>query len=774
MDKFKFKYYTISKFNWAVCLFLYIILIFPVISANFNTTTEKVDIISSSNSAIINEMPNSQGNTNPNIINNNKCLEQMFGEKSSWRHNTEKVLIKKGVDMIEHLNNFSEVGDSSDPMDYFVEYGAYCQEKVVNKFNKWLEYDLKINANKREDDLKDKCRPLLCPPLYNEHDQLCIFPYFGPLGTDKSQKFESSGYVMLNQPYYGVNVKSNQSQNHTRIGNNNNNNRYYHHLVNVGCHHGLVGKGHTLRCDTITNSWVTTWTWQELSPDYEYPYYGDTSSLGNNNNNKMAYNNNDPQSETNLIKIPTFIDENGCNILNDEEWKATASFIDNIQIFLLIFAGLSISTLLPAVFIYLYYPNLRCTKNYIHANLMISFILRIFYDASSQYLNHWLHKQYMMLSYPNNINLKPGQHWPYMKEVHLINSTSLPLASSNDRPSSAIFYQISCIFWTLLGNFAQMANYFWLMNEGIYLYNLLNLTRMLGDCTTLTFIFIGWCIPLMFIFLNVTIHLIQRYHMFSQALLIDQNIGANTTKFRRSFVNNITATAAAATTTTTSKIFLAKDYDNQLDVCWESSSIYTNLVRIPILISVFVNFIIFIAVTKTISSKMKRDVPGGVILSIKNEEGVNLAQTGVVNNNNLAPGYRVSTSGSLYQNQNQNAPECLNLNVNNNNNNNNIEASQMLDPPTNNNSHLGPLPQREHRSFQDNNMSYQTLNLIPDLFTPAQLIESVTQLLNLIRLGLVSIQLNLIHFGQKFFFGPVLVKKLSILLDSEVENSKIW
>ena len=43
----------------------------------------------------------------------------------------------------------------------------------------------------------------------------------------------------------------------------------------------------------------------------------------------------------------------------------------------------------------------------------------------------------------------------------------------------------------------------------------------------------------------------------------------------------------------------------------------------------------------------------------------------------------------------------------------------------------------------------QTLNLIPDVFTPTQLIESATQLPNLIRLGLVSTQLNSIHFSKK-------------------------
>ena len=68
----------------------------------------------------------------------------------------------------------------------------------------------------------------------------------------------------------------------------------------------------------------------------------------------------------------------------------------------------------------------------------------------------------------------------------------------------------------------------------------------------------------------------------------------------------------------------------------------------------------------------------------------------------------------------------------------------------------------------------QTLNLIPDVFTPTQLIESATHLLNLIRLGLVSIQLNLIHFVQKIFFGPVLVQKLSIFIDLEIGNYEIW
>ena len=68
-------------------------------------------------------------------------------------------------------------------------------------------------------------------------------------------------------------------------------------------------------------------------------------------------------------------------------------------------------------------------------------------------------------------------------------------------------------------------------------------------------------------------------------------------------------------------------------------------------------------------------------------------------------------------------------------------------------------------------MIHADFELIPVVFTPTQSIESATQLLNLIRLGLVSTQLNLIHFGQKIFFGPVLVKKLSIFIDLKSENS---
>ncbi|OXU24327.1 hypothetical protein TSAR_005838 [Trichomalopsis sarcophagae] len=116
--------------------------------------------------------------------------------------------------------------------------------------------------------------------------------------------------------------------------------------------------------------------------------------------------------------------------------------------------GLSLSTLIIAVVIYLYYRELRCVRNIIHTNLMFTYILANFL---------WILMIVSQVSLDRNI------------------------------PMCIIFYSMYHYF--------QLTNYFWMFVEGLYLYVLVVKTFS-GDIIKLkTCLFIGWGIPLIVVFI---------------------------------------------------------------------------------------------------------------------------------------------------------------------------------------------------------------------------------------------------------------------------------
>ena len=469
----------------------------------------------------------------------NPCPEEIFGQNSYWRRRTENYLIEKGQEIVNHLDTFNLVSDTLDPETYFQDYASYCKTNVVDYHRKYHNLKEIKEMKERSPDENSRCKSqLICPALYDPRDHLCIFPYYGNERSEPNTRSTS------------------------------------HHLVQLHCNHGLVGAGHTLRCDPNSGNWIETLMTEKSEETGELTYSG------------------------------TFIEIQDCYLPNEEKWENDRNFIDVSQIIMLLSGTLSILALLPAIAIFLYYPNLRCIKNYIHVNLMMSFIFRITYDNSKGFLNLWFFNQYLKISYPNNTKTRPAHDWPMnIPQVILTNSSSLPLADLENRPFSAVFYKSLCILWTLLGRFSQLANYFWLMNEGIYLYNLLNLTRLLGDCSMRGFLFIGWGIPLFFILINVLIASIERYH---------ENSSGNFSIY----------TSGLANTTIIGHNQLASDYEKQTKICWEIGQVFNFIVQIPIIISIFINFVIFVAVSRTISSKMRKDQAGRMFAAVGRESAV--------------------------------------------------------------------------------------------------------------------------------------------------------
>lgn len=118
------------------------------------------------------------------------------------------------------------------------------------------------------------------------------------------------------------------------------------------------------------------------------------------------------------------------------------------------FVGYSISlfTLIVAVSIFLYCKELRCIRNNIHTNLMLTYILA---DLM------WILNNVMQIS------MQP------------------------DVPT--------CIFFLSMLNYFQLTNYFWMFVEGLYLF-LLVVKTFTGDNIKLRLcIIIGWAMPVLFI-----------------------------------------------------------------------------------------------------------------------------------------------------------------------------------------------------------------------------------------------------------------------------------
>ncbi|XP_011493880.1 PREDICTED: diuretic hormone receptor-like [Ceratosolen solmsi marchali] len=110
--------------------------------------------------------------------------------------------------------------------------------------------------------------------------------------------------------------------------------------------------------------------------------------------------------------------------------------------------GLSLSTLIIAVVIYLYYRELRCLRNVIHTNLMFTYILADFL---------WILTTVSQVSLQRNI------------------------------PMCIIFYSLYHYF--------QLTNFFWMFVEGLYLYLLVVKTFSGENIKLKMCLFIGWGIP---------------------------------------------------------------------------------------------------------------------------------------------------------------------------------------------------------------------------------------------------------------------------------------
>nr|XP_025856726.1 vasoactive intestinal polypeptide receptor 1 isoform X1 [Vulpes vulpes] len=139
---------------------------------------------------------------------------------------------------------------------------------------------------------------------------------------------------------------------------------------------------------------------------------------------------------------------------SDVDQQQQSMFYSSVKTGYTIGYSLSLATLLVATAILSLFRKLHCTRNYIHMHLFISFILR----AASVFI----------------------------KDLTLFNSEELDYCTKGS---------VSCKAAVVFFQYCVMANFFWLLVEGLYLHTLLAVSFFSERKYFWGYILIGWGVP---------------------------------------------------------------------------------------------------------------------------------------------------------------------------------------------------------------------------------------------------------------------------------------
>uniref|UniRef100_A0A8C2WRV3 Growth hormone releasing hormone receptor b n=1 Tax=Cyclopterus lumpus TaxID=8103 RepID=A0A8C2WRV3_CYCLU len=209
--------------------------------------------------------------------------------------------------------------------------------------------------------------------------------------------------------------------------------------------------------------------------------------------------------------------EEACEFTEDEETEPETTYFSNFKQVYTAGYATSLISLISAIFVFTVFRKFHCTRNYIHINLFFSFILR----ASA-------------------------------------------INESTDSSDACDFCcsppQASCKSAVAFFQFSILANYFWLLVEGMYLQTLLALTFVFQKKYFWWYILIGWGLP---------------------------------------------------TTIITAWILTKNFYDNK--GCWDDTDVAFIwwIIKAPITASLLVNFLIFVNVIRILVQKLRSPGVGG-------------------------------------------------------------------------------------------------------------------------------------------------------------------
>ncbi|KAJ1175707.1 hypothetical protein NDU88_000994 [Pleurodeles waltl] len=199
--------------------------------------------------------------------------------------------------------------------------------------------------------------------------------------------------------------------------------------------------------------------------------------------------------------------------VNDNTSVSHTSYFNKLKDLYTVGYSTSIATLLMALVILGSFRRLRCTRNYIHMHLFVSFILRA-----------------MAV---------------FIKDALLF---------SADETDHCTAYMTGCKMMLVLFQYCIMANYCWLLVEGLYLHTLLFVSFFSEKKYFWWYIAIGWGLPLVFI---VT---------WSACRQIYEDRGC-------------------------------WDINDDASIWW--------IIRGPVLMSIFINFILFVRIVRILMKKLR-------------------------------------------------------------------------------------------------------------------------------------------------------------------------
>ncbi|KAM8876560.1 glucagon receptor-like [Synchiropus picturatus] len=140
----------------------------------------------------------------------------------------------------------------------------------------------------------------------------------------------------------------------------------------------------------------------------------------------------------------------------------------NFKVLYTVGYSLSLITLASALIVLLSFRKLRCTRNYIHANLFLSFILR----AVSVMIKDSLLER----------------HWG--REIHKQTDVSDLLSHQA---------AIGCRIAQVVMQYCVLANHYWFFGEAIYLYSVLISSVLIDSSKYFPYICLGWGTPILFL-----------------------------------------------------------------------------------------------------------------------------------------------------------------------------------------------------------------------------------------------------------------------------------
>ncbi|XP_074872502.1 gastric inhibitory polypeptide receptor [Carettochelys insculpta] len=158
------------------------------------------------------------------------------------------------------------------------------------------------------------------------------------------------------------------------------------------------------------------------------------------------------------------------DISTDHLFQKQVQLLEQFRLMYTVGYSLSLVSLLLALLLLLAFRKLRCTRNYIHVNLFLSFILRAVSILTRDAL----------------LRIRITEELRYEGDLFRLLGDQAQAAAG-------------CRLAQVLTQYCVGANYYWLLVEGLYLHNLLVLMAVSEESCFVGYLLVGWGAPVLFV-----------------------------------------------------------------------------------------------------------------------------------------------------------------------------------------------------------------------------------------------------------------------------------